>query len=97
VSGVPDAIYDVTADSHGMRVGSIEGGRSMDVIVDLAIAMPSVRHLFSKPRHADPRTYAFNVEGLGYQRTFQSDAPVASSGQWRYRRLNTMFTPTLSL
>ena len=67
VSGVPDAmIYDVTADSYGMRVDSIEGGQSMDVeVVDLAIAMLDLSGTYSVSQDTLTRiAYAFNVGAL---------------------------------
>ena len=67
VSGVPDAmIYDIAADSYGMRVDSIEDDESMDVeVVDLAIAMLDLSGTYSVSQDTLSRiAYAFNVGAL---------------------------------
>jgi hypothetical protein len=94
VSGVPDAIYDVTADSYGMRVDSIEGGRSMDVIVDLALPCRlsgtysvSQDTLTRVPMRSTSRALDINAHFKVTHRWRHQE--------WRYRRPRCL--PTLSL
>lgn len=62
VSGEPNAmIYDITADSYGFRLDSIEGDKSMDV-VDVALTMLDLSGTYSVREDTLTRiAYVFNV------------------------------------
>ncbi|MDE0968777.1 MAG: DUF2125 domain-containing protein [Octadecabacter sp.] len=65
VSGVPDAmIYDISADSYGIHVDSIDGDQSVE-LVDVAITMLDLSGTFSVNEAALTRiAYFFNVGAL---------------------------------